>query len=146
MRGTIFKVETGKDHASVIEATGPALIDANLALLALVVPYTSSLVTCTRYEGAVCRVEVDLGDHITVSYEGAKNVVVVQGPVHNSLMIITFTRRQDALVMMSELDEVDAVSLAIVGIDFLTSLKIIQTDRKVLAARHQVLSVMTNVH
>ena len=146
MRGTIFKVETGEDHASVVEATCPALIDANLALLALVVPHTSSLVTCTRYEGAICRVEVDLGDHITVSNERAKNVVVVQGPVHNTLMIITLTRRKYALVMMSELDEVNAVSLAIVGIDFLTSFQVVQTHGEIFAASHQILSVMTDVH
>ena len=93
MRSTIFEVETGKDHSRVVEATGPALVDANLALLALVVPYTSSLVSCTRNEGAVCGVEIDLCDHVTVANEGAKNVVVVQGPVHNTLVIITFTRR-----------------------------------------------------
>ena len=119
--GTIFEVETCKDHTCVVETTGPALIDANLALLALVVPHTSSLVSCTRNEGAVCGVEIDLCDHVTVANEGAKNIVVVQGPVHNTLMIITFTRRQDALVMMSELDEVDAVSLAIVGVHLLTT-------------------------
>ena len=66
--------------------------------------------------------------------EGAKNVIVVQGPVHNTLVIITLTRRKDTLVMMSELDEVNAVSLAIVGIDFLTSFQVVQTHREIFTA------------
>ena len=91
MRGTILKVETGKDHASVIKATGPALIDTNLALFTFVVPYACSLVSCARYEGTICRVEVDLSYHVTVTDEGAEDVVVMQGPVHDTLMIITLT-------------------------------------------------------
>ena len=41
----IFEVETGQNHARVIEAAGSTLVYPDLALLAFVVPHTRRLIT-----------------------------------------------------------------------------------------------------
>ena len=61
---TIFKVEAGQDHARVIETTGPALIDSDLALFALIIPHTCRLVACAADKSRVGRVQVNLRDHV----------------------------------------------------------------------------------
>ena len=47
---------------------------------------------------------------------------------------------------MRELDEVDPIALAIVGVHFLAPLQIVQAHAEVLAARHQVLPVVADVN
>ena len=82
---SIFEVQTCKYHACVVKTGGTRSIDANLALLALVVPHSSGLVASARDKSAVGWVQVDLSDHVRVSNEGAQDVVVVQTPVHDPL-------------------------------------------------------------
>jgi len=48
--------------------------------------------------------------------------------------------------MMGELDEVDSVALAVVGVDFLAALQIVQTHAEVLAPRHQVLAIVADIY
>ena len=61
-------------------------------------------------------------------------------------MIITLARCENALVVVGELYQVDAVALAVVSVDFLAALQVVETDAEVFAASHQVLSVVADVH
>ena len=78
--------------------------------------------------------------------EGTEDVVVVQGPIHDALVIIALARRQDALVVMGELYEIDSVPLAVIGVHFLTSLQVIETDAEVFAASHEVLAIVADIN
>jgi len=86
----IFEVEACEDHAGVVEAGGARLVDPDLALLALVVPHARRLVTRTRHECAVRRVQVDVSNHIRVPDERAQNVVIMETPVHDALVVVSF--------------------------------------------------------
>ena len=61
-------------------------------------------------------------------------------------VIVSLGCRKDAFIVMSELYQVNAISLAIISVDFFTALQIVQTHREVLAAGHQILAVMADVH
>jgi hypothetical protein len=41
-------------------------------------------------------------------------------------MVVSFACSEDALIVMSKLDEIDAVSLAVVCVDFLTTLEVVE--------------------
>ena len=74
-------------------------------------------------------------------------VKMVAKPLNKKLtMIVTLGRCQDALVMMSELDEVDSVPLAVVSVDFLAALQVVQADREVFAACDEILSAVAHVN
>jgi hypothetical protein len=66
----------------------------------------------------------------------------------NSLLtiVVSLARAQNGLVMMSESDQVHPVSLAIVSVDLLPSLKIIERNRVIFAPGHQILPIMRNVN
>lgn len=70
----------------------------------------------------------------------------METPVHDSLVIVALGGRQDALVVVGELDEVHSVALAVISIHFLAALQVIQTHAEVFAASHEVLAVVADVH
>lgn len=53
--------------------------------------------------------------------ERAQNVVVVEGPVHDAVVRVAFACCEDALVMMSKLNQVNTVPLTIISVHLLTS-------------------------
>lgn len=61
-------------------------------------------------------------------------------------MVVTLGGRKDALVMMGELDQVDAIALAVIGVDLLATFEVVKTHAEVLTARHEVLAVVADVH
>lgn len=142
----VLEVEASENHSRVVEAARPALVDPDLALLALVIPHTRRLVSGARHESRVSRVQVNLGDHVRMADEGAQNVIVVQTPVHYSLMVIALGRGKDALVVVRELDQVHSISLRIVRIDFFSSLEVVKADAEVFTAGDQVLAIMADVN
>ena len=42
-------------------------------------------------------------------------------------MVVTLRCSQDALVMMSELNKINSIALAVVGVDLLSALQVVQT-------------------
>ena len=78
--------------------------------------------------------------------ERAQNVIVVQAPVHNPLVIVSLGGCQNALIMVSELDEVHPISLRVVRVDLLSALKVVKADTEILAAGDQVLAIVTDIH
>lgn len=95
-------------------------------------------------------------DLVSVSHKGTQDVVVVEGPIHDSIyiqthsignltVVVAFAGTEDGLVVMGELHKVDPVAFAVVGVDLLSSLQVIETHRVVLATRHQILPVMGDV-
>lgn len=61
-------------------------------------------------------------------------------------MVVSLGCRKDAFIMMSELNQINAISLAVISVDFLAALQIIQTHREVFAAGHQILAIVADVH
>ena len=61
-------------------------------------------------------------------------------------VIVSFASCQNALVMVSEFDKINTIPFAVVSVDSLASFKVVETHRKVFAAGHEVLSVVTYVH
>ena len=78
--------------------------------------------------------------------ERAQNVIVVQAPVHYPLVIVSLGRCQNALVVVSELDQVDTISLRVVRVDLLSALEIVEADAEVLAPGDQVLAIVADIH
>jgi len=78
--------------------------------------------------------------------ERAQNVIVVQAPVHYPLVIVSLGGCQNALIVVSELDEVHPISLRVVRVDLLSALEVVKTDTEVLAAGDQVLSIVADIH
>ena len=78
--------------------------------------------------------------------ERAQNVIVVQAPVHYPLVIVSLGSCQNALVVVSELDQVDTVSLRVVRVDLLSALKVVEADAEVLAPGDQVLAIVADIH
>ena len=78
--------------------------------------------------------------------ERAQNVIVVQAPVHYPLVIVSLGGCQNALIVVSELDEVHPISLRVVRVDLLSALKVVKADAEVLAAGNQVLSIVADIH
>jgi hypothetical protein len=50
----------------------------------------------------------------------------VEGPVHNSVVIVSLGSSKNALVMMCKFDKVDAVAFGVVGVYLLARFKIVQ--------------------
>ena len=77
-------------------------------------------------------------------------------------MIVSLAGCKDALVVMGEPDQVDPVVLVVICVDFpigneqsikmnskfhlLSSLQVIESHRKVLAARNQILAIVRDVN
>ena len=61
-------------------------------------------------------------------------------------MVVAFRRSQNALVVVSELDEIYSVALAVVGVDLFAPLQVVETHAEVLAAGNEVLAVVADVH
>ena len=78
--------------------------------------------------------------------ERAQNVIVVQAPVHYPLVIVSLGGCQNALVVVSELDQVDTISLRVVRVDLLSALEIVEADAEVLAPGDQVLAIVADIH
>ena len=70
----------------------------------------------------------------------------MQAPVHYPLVIVSLRSCQNALIVVSELDEVHPISLRVVRVDLLSALEIIKADAEVLAAGDQVLSIVADIH
>ena len=51
-------------------------------------------------------------------------------------MIVTLGGRENALIVMCELNKVDAVALTIVGVDFFAALKVVEAHAEVFTAGH----------
>ena len=60
-------------------------------------------------------------------------------------MIVSLASCQDALVVVGEFHQVHAVSLAVVSVDFLAALQIIQANGEVFASRNQIFPVVRYV-
>lgn len=75
-----------------------------------------------------------------------ENDVVVQRPVHDSVVVIAFRGCQNALVVVSELDQVHTVSLRVVGINFVAAFQVIETNREIFAAYNQIFAVVGYVN
>ena len=95
-------------------------------MLFLVLPDACGVVFGLANEGAVCWIQVNAGDAVGVADEGAKDVVVVQGPVHNSVVVISLAGCQYALVVVSKFDQVDSVALAEVCVDFVSAFEVVK--------------------
>ena len=80
----VFDVDAGEDVAGVVEAGAAGLADADEALLLLVLPDARGAVLRAGDEGRVQGVQVQVGDGVSVAHEGAEDVVVVEGPVHDA--------------------------------------------------------------
>ena len=61
-------------------------------------------------------------------------------------MIVSFGSCQYALVVMRELNQVNSVPLAVVSVDLLAALQIVQAHTEVFAAGDQVLAIVTDVN
>jgi len=81
-----------------------------------------------------------------VPNEAAEDVVVVQTPVHYAVVVVSLRGSENALVVVRELHEIDAVPLAVVSVHFLASFQVIETDTEVFAASNEELSVVRNVY
>lgn len=57
--------------------------------------------------------------------EGTEYVVVVQGPVHDSVVVIALRGSKDAFIVVGKFDEVHAVSLGVVGVDLVPRFKVV---------------------
>lgn len=55
----------------------------------------------------------------------AQDHVIMQRPVHDSVVVVAFGSGQDALVVVRELDQVHTVSLRVIRVDFVAPLKVI---------------------
>lgn len=68
------------------------------------------------------RVKIDGSDGISVPNKAAKDIVVVQRPVHNSKVRVSLAGAQNCLVVMRKANQVDSVIFVIVSVYFLSSL------------------------
>ena len=57
-----------------------------------------------------------------MAYKGAQYVVVMQRPVHYTVIIVPFAGCQYALVVMGEFYEIDPIPFAVVSVHFVSSL------------------------
>jgi len=123
----VLDVETGKDHAGIVKAGSAALAYLDLAGLLLVFPNARCTVFAAADERGVRRAQINAGYAVSVTDERAQDVVVVQRPVHDSIVVVSLACRQDALIVVSKLDQIDTVALTEVGVDFLAALKVEET-------------------
>jgi len=61
-------------------------------------------------------------------------------------VIVALAGSQDALVMVSELNQVYSVTFAEVRVHFFAALKVKKTDREIIGPRDEVLAIMRDVH
>ena len=52
-----------------------------------------------------------------MAYERAKNVVVMERPVHNTVVGVSLRGAKNALVVVGELHQINPVVLVVVGVD-----------------------------
>ena len=57
-----------------------------------------------------------------MTYKGAQYVVVMQRPVHYTVIIVPFAGCQYALVVMGKFYEIDPIPFAVVSVHFVSSL------------------------
>ena len=60
--------------------------------------------------------------------EGTEYVVVVQGPVHDSVVVIALRGSKDALIVVGEFNEIHAVSLGVVCVDLVPRFKVVERN------------------
>ena len=90
--------------AAACTAAAATPIELDDALLSSVVPDSSSAVTTGAEECRVARTQVDASNRLSVSKEAAEDVVVVQRPVHDAVLLSPAAHAQDALVVVSKSD------------------------------------------
>ena len=61
-----------------------------------------------------------------MAYEGTKDVVVVERPIHNAVVVVSLAGCQYAFVVMCEFNQVDPVALAEVCIYLVTTFKVVK--------------------
>jgi hypothetical protein len=66
----------------------------------------------------ITRVEFELSDKVGVPQEAAKDIVVMEGPVHYSVLGSLLTGCQNAFIVVREFNQVYAIGLVVVGVDF----------------------------
>ena len=142
----IFEVQACQNHACIVETHCSTLVDFYLAFLFLVVPHTRLLIFRAGHKRAISRIQVNWRDWICVANERTQNVVVVEGPIHDSIVGVAFARRQYTLVMVRKFDQINAVAFRVVRIHPFTSFQIKKRDWKVVATCNKVLSIMRNVN
>jgi hypothetical protein len=69
-----------------------------------------------------------MSNRVCVADERTEDVVIVQRPIHNTIMVVTFTSRENALVVVCELHQVYTIALAVISVDFLSTLQVVQAD------------------
>lgn len=77
-----------------------------------------------------------------MTQEGAENVVVVKGPVHDPVLVVTLAGTENALVVVRETHEIHTIVLVVVCVYFLSPLEVVECDGVVITAGYQVLAIV----
>ena len=114
--------QAGQDLAHVVETRRAGLRDLDQAHLLLIFPDSSRAILGAAEERRVLRVQVDGRDLVGVAHKAAQDVVVMQRPVHDTVILLALAGAEDALVVVREPDMVDSVALVVVRVDLVASL------------------------
>lgn len=87
----LSRKKTSKSLSHIIKACRLTPAEFNDAQLFLVIPNSSSSIFGAAQKSRVLRIQIDMSDYISVPKKAAKNVIVVQGPVHYPELLLSPT-------------------------------------------------------
>lgn len=97
---TRFSVKTSKDHSSVIKAASPWFCNSYFAYFLFIFPYSCCVVFRLAYKCTICWIQINWGYGVSVSNKRTQNYVIVERPIHNSVVIIAFGGCKNTFIVM----------------------------------------------
>ncbi len=95
-----------------------------------------------------------MSDDICVPEEAAKNIIIMQGPVHYPELLLSTTYTENALVVMSESNKINSIIFVVISVYFpifkfiqnLFILTLLSPNRKEQLKNHHSLQQGTSHH
>lgn len=87
----LSRKKTGKSLSHIVKACRLTPAEFYDAQLFLVIPNSRCSIFGAAQKSGVLRIQIDMSDYISVPKEAAKNVIVVQGPVHYPKLLLSPT-------------------------------------------------------
>lgn len=115
---TLLDEEACEHFARIVKAGCLRPIELYDALLLLILPNASGPVSRTRKKRRINRVQIYMRNGIGVAQEGAEYVVVVQGPVHDSMLLCPPTNTKNAFIVVREAHKVHSIIAIVVSVYF----------------------------
>ena len=81
-----------------------------------------------------------------MAQERAEDVVVVERPVHDAVLVLSSGDTENALVVVGEPHQIYTIVPVVVGVHFFASLQVVEADTHVIRTSNQVPPVMADVH